>query len=257
MCPCAGEARPKVRRHGRRASRPCQAGRVTTLLLVHGMWHGAWCWDAVRAELAPDGPPSIAIELPMRSLAADAALVTEALDRIDDDVVLVGHSYGGAVITEAGDRPRVSRLVYVAAFLLDEGESVSRVAPERGIADTGLGAALRFSADRTDISIDPAQVAPLLYNRSPAAVVDDAIPRLRPVARSVFGERATRFAWRTKPSTYVVCTDDRTVAPELQRVMAARATTAIEWDSDHSPQAGRPRDVAELLRAQGRDDGLT
>jgi pimeloyl-ACP methyl ester carboxylesterase len=221
------------------------------------MWHGAWCWDAVRAEFGSGGPASAAVELPMRSLAADAAAVTAALDGIDDDVVLVGHSYGGAVITEAGDHPRVTRLVYLAAFLLDEGESVSRVAVERGVPDTGLGAALRFSADRSEISLDPGQAAQLLYNLTPAATVDAAIPRLRPVARSVFGDRPTRFAWRAKPSTYVVCTDDRTVAPDLQRIMAARATTATEWASDHSPQAGRPGDVAELLRAQGRDIGLT
>jgi pimeloyl-ACP methyl ester carboxylesterase len=217
---------------------------MTTLLLVHGMWHGAWCWADVRARLSR---PSVAVDLPMRSLAEDAETVRVALDSIDDEVVLVGHSYGGAVITALGPQPRVRRLVYLAAFLLDEGESVSRVAPELGIADTGLGAALRFSADRREVAIDPDLAPGLLYQRTDPAVAADAVARLRPVARSVFSDRPAALAWRRVPSTYVICTEDRTVAPALQRVMAARAGDAVEWRSDHSPQAGRPDDVAALL----------
>ncbi|WP_375502740.1 alpha/beta fold hydrolase [uncultured Jatrophihabitans sp.] len=217
---------------------------MTTLLLVHGMWHGAWCWDDVCARLSR---PSVAVELPMRSLAHDAEVVRAALDSIDDEVVLVGHSYGGAVITAAGAHRRVRRLVYLAAFLLDEGESVSRVAPELGIADTGLGAALRFSEDRSEVRIDPELAPTLLYQRTSPAAVAQASARLRPVARAVFGERPNALAWRRVPSTYVICTEDRTVAPALQRVMAARATDVVEWPSDHSPQASRPDDVAALL----------
>ena len=217
---------------------------MTTLLLVHGMWHGTWSWDDVRPRLAR---PSQAVELPMRSLAGDAEVVRAALDAIDDEVVLVGHSYGGAVITAVGPHPRVRRLVYLAAFLLDDGESVSRVAPGLGIADTGLAAALQVSADRSEVTIDPDLAPGLLYQRTDPAVVALAMPRLRPVARAVFGERPAALSWRTIPSTYVICTEDRTVAPALQRVMAARATDVVEWRSDHSPQASRPADTAALL----------
>ena len=217
---------------------------MTTLVLVHGLWHGAWCWDDVRARL---GRASVAVELPMRSLAGDADVVRCALDAVDDEIVVVGHSYGGAVVTALESHPSVRRLVYLAAFLLDDDESVSRVAPELGIADTGLGAALRFSDDRADVTIDPGLAPGILYQRTDPDVAARAVARLRPVARSVFGERPAQLSWRRIPSTYVICTEDRAVNPALQRVMAARAGDAVEWRSDHSPQASRPDDVAALL----------
>lgn len=218
-----------------------------TAVLVHGLWHGAWCWEPVIARLRALCIPAIAPDLPMRSLTEDTAVLSDLLDEVVGDSVLVGHSYGGAVITAAGNHPGVARLVYLAAFLLDAGESVSRVAPGHVVAPTRLAAALRVSADGQDVSIDPDLAVGLLYNRTPVAIAAAALGRLRPVSRAVFGERPARTAWRDVPSTYVVCTDDRTVAPELQRVMARRAGETYEWDSDHSPNLSRPDEVAELL----------
>lgn len=217
------------------------------VVLVHGLWHGAWSWDAVVAALREHGVPVTAVDLPMRTLEGDVEVVRDVLDRIEGPVVLVGHSYGGAVVTAAGDHPRVARLCYIAAFALAEGESISRVAPDEQMPETGLGAALRFSEDGDDVSIDPSRVADLLYHRAPPGAAQDALPRLRPVGRALFGGRPSTVAWRSRPSTYVVCTDDRTVAPELQRLMAARVADRREWDSDHSPLATCPADVAELL----------
>ena len=96
-------------------------------VLVHGLWHGAWCWDDVRAALTEQGVDSIAVELPLTDLAADTRATLDALDDFDRPAVLVGHSYGGAVITGAGVHPRVRELLYVAAYQLDDGESVSRL----------------------------------------------------------------------------------------------------------------------------------
>lgn len=220
---------------------------VVRVVLVHGLWHGAWCWDAVLDALGDQGLAATAVDLPMRSLAGDASVVRDVLDGIGDEVLLVGHSYGGAVISAAGGHRAVVRLTYLAGFLLEQDESISRVAPDRGIAATGLTAALRFSADGHQVSIDPDLAAGLLYNRTPAAIAQAALGRLAPVARGVFSERPAGSAWRDVASTYLVCTDDRTVAPDLQRVMAQRAGEALEWDSDHSPNASRPRDVAALL----------
>jgi pimeloyl-ACP methyl ester carboxylesterase len=216
-------------------------------VLVHGLWHGAWCWDAVLEALRPHGLDAVAIDLPMRSLAGDAAVLRQALDAISGSVVLAGHSYGGAVITAGGAHPAVKRLVYLAGFLLEETESISRVAPEAGIPATGLGDAMRFSADGQDVFIDPGLAVGLLYNRTPAAAIEGALARLRPVARGIFRARPEHTAWRDVPSTYVVCSDDRTVAPELERLMAARAEEMHEWDSDHSPIVSRPAEVAALL----------
>ncbi|WP_375485903.1 alpha/beta fold hydrolase [uncultured Jatrophihabitans sp.] len=217
---------------------------MTTLVLVHGLWLGGWSWDGVTARLER---PAHAVELPMRTPAGDAKVVRAALDGIDDDVVLVGHSYGGAVVTAIGGHPRVRHVVHLAAFLLDEGESISRVAPGHAVPATGLSDALRFSDDRSEVSIDGELAPAILCQHADATTADEVRRRLRPVARALFSDRPSAFSWRHAPSTYVVCTHDRTVAPDLQRVMAARATRTVEWDSDHSPLLSRPGDVAELL----------
>jgi len=214
------------------------------VVLVHGLWQGGWCWDEVRDRMA--GIPCTALDLPMRSLEADAAVLTEVLDGVDAPVVLVGHSYGGAVVTAAGAHPAVRELVYLAAFQLDSGESISRTLPERDIPATRLGAALHVDGD--DVALDPVLGRGVLYNRTPADVAEAALARSAPVARALFRAVPQRFAWRERPSTYVVCAEDRCVHPDLQRAMAERADRVLEWDSDHCPQAGRPGDVADLLR---------
>lgn len=225
---------------------------MTSVLFVHGLWHGAGCWDAVRELLAAAGVASGAVELPMTSLADDVAVARAALDQLEAPVVLVGHSYGGAVVTAAGAHPAVRRLVYLAAFQLAEGESVNSAAPEHGIAPTRLGEALRFSADGAWSSLDPALGAELLYNGVPPALAAAAVAALRPAHRDVFGGVPDTIAWRSVPSTYAVCADDLTVAPDLQRAMAERATDVLEWPTGHSPMLSRPDLVADLVAADAR-----
>jgi pimeloyl-ACP methyl ester carboxylesterase len=214
-------------------------------MLVHGLWHGAWAWDAVRAALADRGVPSVAVELPLTDLAADTAVVEDALDRFGRPAVLVGHSYGGAVITAAGSHPLVRHLLYVAAFQLDDGETVNRLLPGQSFPQTRLAEALRASGD--EIGLDPDLGPRLLYGDAPADVAAAAAGRLRPVARAVFRGVPRAVAWRTVPSTYVVCADDEVVHPELQRAMAQRATHRLEWPGGHSPAATRPDELAALI----------
>jgi pimeloyl-ACP methyl ester carboxylesterase len=221
------------------------AVRPAGAVLVHGLWHGAWCWDAVRAALTDRRVDSVAVELPLTDLAADTAVVQDALDRFGRPAVLVGHSYGGAVITAAGIHPLVRHLVYVAAFQLDEGETVSRALPGTPFPQTRLAEALRVSGD--EVGLDPDLGARLRYGDAPADVAAAAVARLRPVARSVFRGVPPVIAWRTVPSTYVVCADDEVVHPELQRAMARRATQRLEWPGGHSPAAARPELVADLV----------
>jgi pimeloyl-ACP methyl ester carboxylesterase len=216
-------------------------------LLVHGLWHGAWSWDGVRSELADAGVDAAAVELPLTSLEDDVATVRAELDADPRPAVLVGHSYGGAVITAAGAHPAVRHLLYLAAFQLDEGESISRVLPDRAVPPTELASALTFSADGGQVGIDPRRAPELLYGQVPADAVALALSRLRPVARGIFGARPGAIAWRAVRSTYAVCSEDRCVAPELQRAMAERAGERLEWASDHSVPLSHPQLVAGLI----------
>ena len=216
-------------------------------VLVHGLWHDAWAWDAVRARLEAVGVPSAAVELPLTGLEDDVAATIATLDRFGKPAVLVGHSYGGAVVTAAGGHPHVTQLLYLAAFQLAEGESVGRTLPDLDIPPTGLGEALRFSADGQQVSVDPALATGLFYADAPAVAAAAAVARLRPVHRSVFRGVPATIGWRATPSTYVVCADDRAVHPDLQRAMAQRATTRLEWPGGHSPALTRPGEVATLI----------
>jgi pimeloyl-ACP methyl ester carboxylesterase len=221
-------------------------------VLVHGLWHGAWCWDAVRAALDALDVPSAAVELPLTDLAADARATRDALRAFDRPAVLVGHSYGGAVITAAGLSPSVLELVYLAAFALDAGESVSRTGPGRGLPDTRLGEAMRLDELTGEVTLDPVLGRDLLYDDAPADVATAALARLRPVSRLVFRGVPDEIAWRAIPSTYVVCARDQVIHPELQRALARRATRALEWPCGHSPAAGRPETVARLIAERVR-----
>lgn len=223
---------------------------MLTVALVHGLWHGAWSWDGVRRLLDDAGVPSAAVELPMTGLADDVATTRRVLDGVTGPVLLVGHSYGGAVVTEAGLHPAVRHLAYVAAMQLAEGESISRVLPELEIPPTRLAEALRFSPDGSTIDLDPVRGPDLVYGPdADPALVAGALPRLRPVARRVFRDVPGAAAWRQRPSDHVVCTEDRTVHPDLQRAMAARGSARRhEWACGHSPQLTEPGRVAAFLR---------
>ncbi|SHN46738.1 alpha/beta fold hydrolase [Cryptosporangium aurantiacum] len=215
------------------------------VVLVHGLWHGVWTWEAVRAALADRGVQSVAVELPLTDLDADVAAVRAVLDRVEGPAVLVGHSYGGAVITAAGVHPAVRHLLYVAAFQLDQGESVSRLLPGESFPQTRLAEAMRVG--ETEVDVDPVLGPQLLYSDAPAEITAVAASRLRPVGRALFRGVPTPIAWRSTPSTYLVCGEDRVVHPELQRAMARRATRTLEWPSGHSPALTRPERLATLL----------
>jgi len=139
----------------------------------------------------------------------------------------------------------VRELVYIAAFQLDEGESVSRTRPGPDLPDTRLPEAMRITGD--EVGLDPELGPQLLYGDADPAVAAACTARLRPVHRAVFRGVPETIAWRTRPSTYVVCREDEVVHPERQRAMARRATHTIEWTCGHSPAATRPDVVADLI----------
>lgn len=246
---------------------------AATVVLVHGAWHGAWCWDRVVPGLRDAGVDAIAIDLPghgrdsgpFRDLHGDASAVTAALDTARSPAVLVGHSYGGAVITEAGVHDAVAHLVYLCAFAITTGESCASAGIEEpdtaAISHAGrpdFGQAL-VRHDGDTVTLTPEGAALCLYNASDPATVDWAVSRLGAHPFTALTQTPTVAAWETKPSTYVVCTDDLAVHPDLQRVLARRCTHTVEWATDHSPFAGRPELVvallADLARRVGRAGG--
>ena len=217
-----------------------------TVVLVHGAWHGAWCWDKVVDILDARGVPTCTFDLPLTSYDDDVSATTDALDRVEGPVVLCGHSYGGAVISSAGHHPAVEHLVYLTAFACDEGESPAATAPDTPLPATDLASAFVIDDDGTAV-IDPSRRVDGFYHDCDAAEASAAAARLRPIHMACFTTPIGRPAWRVKPSTYVVCTDDHAIHPALQRHMAARCTTSVEWLTAHSPFLNRPDLVADLL----------
>jgi pimeloyl-ACP methyl ester carboxylesterase len=218
---------------------------MSDVVLVHGAWHGAWCWAQVVDALDALGVSSDAVELPLTGLADDAATVRAAIHAAIDDagpgVVVVGHSYGGMVISQAAAGiDGVGRLVYLAAFMTDEGED------EIAIMSAHDSPVLQaVVVDDGGASIDPAQAHALFYADSDADTVAAIVPRLRPMRGG--GSLAGAPAWKSIPSTYVVCTEDGALAPAAQREMAVRADAVVEWPTDHSPFLTRPGELAALI----------
>lgn len=234
---------------------------MTTLVLVHGAWHGAWCFDRVVPRIRDAGVDVVAVDLPghgddagpFTDLHGDAAHVSRTIDAIDDDVVLVGHSYGGAVITEAGMHDRVRRLVYLCAFALTEEETCFAAATVEaeaaGISYEGrpdAADAIVMHEDGTS-TLTPAMVAAILYQDCDDATREWALARLGPQPMVTMAQSPSASAWRTKPSTYAVCANDMAVHPQIQRIMAARCTESLEWPTSHSPFLSRPELVADLV----------
>ncbi|MCP5027817.1 MAG: alpha/beta hydrolase [Actinomycetia bacterium] len=214
-----------------------------TVVLVHGAWHGGWCWDAVRAGLEERGIDVVADDLPFTSLVDDIDSVGATLDRLGP-VVLVGHSYGGMVITEAAaGRDDVGHLVYLCAFMPDAGENVRRLSSEFPTVALTAGMVLE---DDGVFTVDPEVAPAAFYQDCSPADIQRALSLLRPMGRGP-GHGFRRAPWQDIPSTYAVCARDQAIHPEFQRRMAARATHTVEWDSDHSPFVSRPHDVVELL----------
>ena len=221
------------------------ADAAPTVVLVHGAWHGAWCWDKVVALLDTAGVASRAVELPLTSLAADVAATTAAIDAAGGPVVLGGHSYGGVVITEAGNHPAVRHLGYVCAFAVDAGRSAASAIDE-DTAQTDLANGLIIGDDGY-VTLDRDIARECFYADCDPADAEAALDRLRPIAFGCIREPVTTAAWRTKPSTYALCTQDRAIHPELQRVLAKSCTNVVEWPTSHSPFLSQPALVADLL----------
>jgi pimeloyl-ACP methyl ester carboxylesterase len=218
-----------------------------TILLIHGGFVDGSGWQAVHDLLRQDGYPVAVVQNPTLSLEGDVAATHHVIDDFNGPVVLVGHSYGGAVITEAGTHPQVEGLVYIAAFAPDQGESVQTL-----IADPPPGA----------------PVPPILPPRNGFLALDkDKFPEsfagdLKPEQAEFMANSQVPWglealagvvstpAWRSRPSWYLVASDDRMIPPPAQRAMAERAgATVVEVPGSHSVYLSQAQATADLIRA--------
>ena len=232
-------------------SRPGPRG----VLLVHGAWFTGGVWSGVAGRLRGLGVPVAVAELHRGSLAADIAAASQALAEIADrgPAVVCGHSYGGTVIT--GLHPsKVDHLVYVAALMPDVGEISMDLLSGY---PSELAAGIVGGPDGTT-TIDPAQAGELFFAQLSEHQRAVQVAALVPQAMAAGHDPTTSAAWHTRPSTYVVCADDRVVSPDLQRLLSRRATHTTTWDSDHVAAASHETETVDLLYglAQNLSQGL-
>jgi pimeloyl-ACP methyl ester carboxylesterase len=200
----------------------------------------------VHELLVADGYRVAVVQNPTVSLEGDVAATKQVLDDLDGPVVLVGHSYGGVVVTEAGTDDRVAALVYIAAFAPDKGESVNTL-----IADPPPGAPVPPILPPRDgyLFLDRDKFAASFAGDLPPAQAQFMADSQVPWGVGALGGSVSDPAWRSKPSWYLVATDDRMIPPPAQRAMSERAgATVIESPGSHSVYVSRPEAVAELIK---------
>jgi pimeloyl-ACP methyl ester carboxylesterase len=216
---------------------------IKNVVLVHGAFADGSGWEAVANILKNDGYKVSVAQPPETSYAEDQKSTKAAIDAMGGPVVLVGHSYGGSIITEAGNHPNVLALVYIAAFALDEGESCASI--EQGLPQ----ASKAFKPDSNNnwwieqehFAADFAADVP------PEKAWFMAISQV-PISGDSFTHKVTSPAWKTKPTWYMVATADRSINPDQERMMAKRAKAkTIEVNASHVAYMSHPKETAKLI----------
>jgi pimeloyl-ACP methyl ester carboxylesterase len=223
--------------------------RIRNIVLVHGAWVDGSGWKGVYDILVKDGYNVSIVQNPLTSFQDDVAAVRRVLALQDGPCILVGHSYGGSVITEAGTDPSVAGLVYVAAHMPDAGESEAADG-KRFPSDLSKSTALKKTADGFDY-LDPARFREYFAADLPAELAAFEAHSQVLIADANFSAVITTAAWRSKPSWMLVATRDRTISPDLERWYAARAKshTVDVTGASHSVYVSRPKDTAALIEA--------
>ncbi|WP_371782324.1 alpha/beta fold hydrolase [Streptosporangium subroseum] len=219
---------------------------IKNVVLVHGGFVDGSGWQSVYDDLARDGFHVRIVQNPTLSLDGDVAAARRVLDALDGPAVLVGHSYGGAVISEAGTHPNVAALAYIAAFAPDKGESVNTL-----IADPPPGAPVPPILPPHDgfLYLDRDRFHDAFAADLPAQVAAFMADAQVPWGVDALGGAVTEPAWRHKPSWYLVATEDRMIPPPAQRAMAERAGAfVVEAIGSHAVYVSQPAAVAGLIR---------
>jgi len=217
-----------------------------TIVLVHGGFVDGAGWEGVYRILKKDGYDVSIVQNPTTSLADDVAATRQVIAQAKGPVVLVGHSYGGVVITEAGNDQKVAGLVYVAAFAPDKGESVSSL-----IANPAPGAPVPPILPPQDgfLLLDPTKFAASFAADVPESKASFMAASQVPWGVNALGGEITSPAWKAKPSWYLVAKDDRMIPPPAQRAMSQRAgAKVVEVPGSHSVYVSQPQAVADLIK---------
>jgi len=213
------------------------------VVLVHGAWHGGWAWAPLVPHLESAGLTVTVVDLPSSGgdgdVAADVEVVRAALAELDGPAILVGHSYGGIVISETATPETASHLVYVCAFMLPVGvsllDALNHEVPDWISVDQENGVSRALTPET------------VFFGDVPQDLIDAALPRLTTQTLSSFAAPQTRAAWQDIPSTYVICDEDRALPPPAQEAMSQAATHVITLNSSHSPFLCQPERVAQIL----------
>lgn len=218
-------------------------GAAVSIVLVHGALIDGSSWRGVYDVLTRDGYRVSIVQEPLTGFDDDVAATRRVLDQLDGPVVLVGHSYGGAVITEAGSDPKVKTLVYVAALQPDVGETGGEVAPPMPPASNDL----KTTKDGF-VFLDPAKFAADFGADLPKTQASFMAHAQMPVKGDAFNVRLTAAAWHDKPSYAIIATEDRALNPERARWMAKRAgSKVIELKASHAVHISQPHAVAQVI----------
>ncbi|MFJ1256035.1 alpha/beta fold hydrolase [Cupriavidus sp. CuC1] len=229
------------------APRPASDASKTTVVLVHGAFADGSAWDKVVPLLQAKGLNVVSVQNPLTSLADDVAATRRALDMQTGPVVLVGHSWGGVVISEIGQHERVKALVYVAAFAPSEGQSVADLAKDYPTPD---GSNFLVTDKEGFLTLSAEGVAKHFAQDVPAAQTRIMAVTQGPVSGKSFEEKVTVAAWKTSPSWYVLTEQDHMIQPALQKAMAQKISAhVVTLPTSHVPQLSRPRQVADAIFA--------
>ncbi|MBV8164761.1 MAG: alpha/beta hydrolase [Candidatus Eremiobacteraeota bacterium] len=218
---------------------------VKNIVLVHGAWADGSSWSKVIPLLQADGYTVTAVQNPLTSLSDDVAATKRVIDAQDGPVLLVGHSWAGAVITQAGTDPKVAGLVYVNAFAPDQGQAVGELG--KGYpTPPGLGAVKQVGAF---LWVSPAGIADFFAPDLPRSESAVLAATQGPIASATFTQKVSSAAWRTKPSWCVVGSQDKMIDPSLERAMAKKikAKKTLELASSHVSMLSHPDQVASFI----------
>lgn len=224
-----------------------------TLIFVHGacVRDASWWWSRMVDPLAELGIATVAVPLPscgeagdpLGDLHDDADACRRAIAEVDGPVVLLGHSYGGMVITEAGTEDRVTRLIYLTSVMPDAGQS-------QGDLTAAEPAPWLDPSDDGTIGVHPEQIRALFLQDCDDATTEEALSRLTRQSLVPFTQSPREIAWRSRPATYVVCTEDLATPVDVQRRRVRQGTRVVEFDAGHHPFLSRPGAFARTLAAE-------